>query len=192
MNHYTVIVSVAPAIEPVSLDEMKLHLRVDHSDEDTLIAALISAAREQAEAFTNRAFIEQTLILRLNKFPEVIKLPRPPLISLTSIAYLDGSGVSQTLSSGLYRLGSSHEPARITEAYGQTWPTTYDVEDAVTVTYKAGYGTAATSVPASIKAAIKLIVEALYENRGDLSQGITIQEIPMTSRSLLHPFKVWL
>lgn len=192
MMRYTVQVSVPPAIEPVSLDEMKLHLRVDHDEEDSLIAALITAAREQAEAFTNRAFIEQTLVMKLDTFPDVIKLPRPRLISLTSIAYLDGSGVSQTLSSSLYRVGSNHEPARITEAYGQSWPTSYDVEDAVTVTYKAGYGTATTSVPGSIKAAIKLIVESLYENRGELTQGVTVSEIPMTSRALLAPFKVWI
>lgn len=189
---YSVVVSVQPAIEPVSLDEMKLHLRVDHSEEDSLIAALITAAREQAEAFTNRAFIEQTLILRLRKFTDVIQLPRPPLVSLTSITYLDGSGASQTLSSGLYLLGASHEPARVTKAYGQTWPTTYDVEDAVTITYKAGYGDAAMDVPASIRAAIKLMAESLYENRGDLTQGVTVTEIPMTSRALLMPFKVWI
>ncbi len=192
MNRYALTVSVAPAIEPVSLAEMKLHLRVDHDEEDSLIAALITAAREQAEAFTNRALIEQTVVMKMDCFPDVIQLPKPPMISLTGIAYLDGAGISQTLSSSLYRVGSGHEPVRITKAYGQTWPETYDVEDAVTVTYKSGYGDAEIDVPASIRAAIKLMVEALYENRGDLTQGVTVSEIPMTSRALMTPFKVWI
>lgn len=192
MKNYAVSVSVAPLVEPVSLSEAKLHLRVDHDEDDALISSLIVAAREQAEAFTNRAFIEQTLVLTMDEFCDRIKLPKPPFISVTSVVYLDGSGDSQTVSGAVYRIASRFEPALLTLEPGQVWPSTYDVDDAVTITYKAGYGGAASAVPDSVKAAIKMIVESLYENRGDLSQGVTISEIPMTSRALLSPFRVWL
>lgn len=73
-------ISVAPVTEPVSLDEAKLHLRVDLTDEDTLIDTLIAAAREDCEKFQNRAYISQTWELWLDAFPSrnYIELPLPP------------------------------------------------------------------------------------------------------------------
>jgi uncharacterized phiE125 gp8 family phage protein len=186
---YAMRITTAPAIEPVTLTEAKLHLRVDHTADDSLITALIVAAREQSEAFTSRAFIEQTITLTFDEFPDSFALPRPPLVSVTSIAYLDSTGASQTLSDTLYRVDTQSEPGRITVAYGQSWPVTYDVTGAVTVVYKAGYGTLAASVPASIKHAILMMVESFYENRGDIVVGLSAQEMPQTSKTLLFPYR---
>lgn len=188
---YAMRVTTAPAIEPVTLTEAKLHLRVDHTADDSLIAALISAAREQAEAFTSRAFIDQTITLTFDSFPESFALPRPPLASVTSISYLNGAGASQTLNNTLYRVDTQSEPGRITVAYGQSWPATYDVTGAVTVIYKAGYGALASAVPSSIKHAILMMVETLYENRGDVVVGLPAQAMPQTSKTLLFPYKAF-
>ena len=82
-------------IEPVSLAEMKLHLRETNTDQDALISALIRSARSYAENLTNRVFCYQTRELSLPYFPRfvpsstdpadynVIFLPRAPLISVT-------------------------------------------------------------------------------------------------------------
>lgn len=186
---YAMRVTTAPAIEPVTLSEAKLHLRVDHTADDSLITALIVAAREQAEAFTSRAFIEQTITLKFDAFPEYFRLPRPPLVSVTSIAYLDSAGASQTISNTLYRVDAQSEPGRVTVAYGQSWPATHDVTGAVTVVYKAGYSATSASVPASIKHAILMMVESLYENRGDIMVGLSVQEMPQTSKTLLFAYR---
>ncbi len=132
---------IAPAVEPVTLAEAKLHLRVDHSDEDALISSLISAARRYAETFTGRQIITATWELTLDAFPWIIEPPHPLLQSITSIVYVDVDGVSQTLDASIYQVDITSTPGRVKPAFGEVWPGTRSQFNAVTVTYVAGYGT---------------------------------------------------
>jgi len=171
---------------PVSLADMKLHLKseTDETDDDTLISTLISAATTYCQEFQHRAFITQTRILYYDEFPLMFHVPYPPLISVTSIKYIDTSGDEQTLDSGQYRVDIGNEPGRITEAYNCTWPSTRDVTNAVTLTYSAGYG-AAADVPDTVKAAIKLLVAHWYEHREAVSD-ITVMPLPLAVNNLLY------
>ena len=171
---------------PVSLADMKLHLKseTDETDDDTLISTLISAATTYCQEFQHRAFITQTRILYYDEFPLMFHVPYPPLISVTSIKYIDTSGDEQTLDSGQYRVDIGNEPGRITEAYNCTWPATRDVTNAVVLTYSAGYGVAA-DVPDTVKAAIKLLVAHWYEHREAVSD-ITVMPLPLAVNNLLY------
>lgn len=176
----------APAVEPVSLAEAKLHLRLDveetspvttHPD-DSLIAALIEAARDWAERFSNRAYITQTWRLSMAAFPteRYIELPRPPLQSLVSLSYWDGSAVqvgsfldpsgTSLLETDEYLVDTESHPGRLCLKPGLSWPTIESRANAVQIEYIAGYG-AAAAVPERVKAAIKLRISEMYENRGD-------------------------
>lgn len=173
----SLIIITPPATEPVSLAEARLHLKVDSTDDDTLITALIVAAREQAEHRTGRAMITQTLEKVLDAFPADIELPMPPAISITSVKYLDTSGVEQTLASDQYSLDSDSEPGWLTPAYGVTWPATYSAPNAVRVRYTAGYG-AASDVPQSIKSWMLLAIGTLYDHRNPVIVGTIVQDLP--------------
>ncbi len=93
----------APAVEPVTLAEARLHLRVIDTSEDTLITSLIVAAREYCENFTGRKLIQQTWDLILDAFPaDGVSLTYAPTMTIDSVTYLDTNGSSQVLSSALY------------------------------------------------------------------------------------------
>jgi uncharacterized phiE125 gp8 family phage protein len=176
-------------LEPVTTEQAKDHLRVDGSDEDDYIAALITAARTQCETVLNRSFITTTWKVTLDRFPGPrgeIRLPRPRLISVTGITYNDYSGASQTLSSLLYTVDTQHEPGRIVPAYTQIWPSTRCHVNDVAITYTAGYGATQASVPTQIKQAILLTVAHLFELRTPVSAGIGVNEIPMSAQWLLN------
>jgi uncharacterized phiE125 gp8 family phage protein len=160
----SLITITPPATEPVSLAEARLHLKVDTTDDDTLISALISAVREQAEHRTGRALITQTLELVLDGFPEDIELPKPPALAITSISYYDSNGALQVLDSADYSLDSDSEPAWLVPAYGLSWPATYNMPNAVRVRYTAGYG-AASDVPTAYKAWILAALSTMYNIR---------------------------
>src|SRR3990167_7576165 len=144
----------APATEPVTLAEAKLHLKVDTAitEDDTLISSLIISARQQAEQILGRSLITQTWEKVLDKFPSGdIELLWPTIISMTSIKYLDPTTqLEVTLDSDQYSLDKDSEPGWVLPAYGVEWPTALDTVNAVRVRYTAGYGDAA-SVPACIK-----------------------------------------
>lgn len=152
--------TVAPATDPVTLDEAKGHLGVTITDDDSRITSLIKAATEWAESFTWRSLVTQTWTAKLDDFPlqDFIELPKAPIQSITSVAYVDGDGDTQTFTD--FTLDASGE--RILLNYGEDWPDTRDIENAVTITFVAGYG-AAAAVPESLKASILLYVEALYD-----------------------------
>ena len=168
---------------PVTLDEMKDHLRVTHTDDDQYINALCLAATSWAEKFQNRTYVKRPRVMVLDKFPPAIRPLYPPLISVTSIVYIDLDGVSQTLAASEYRVDTITEPGRITEAYECTWPDTRTITNAVTINYVAGYGTAA-AVPDEVKAAIKLMAGHLYEHREAVSE-IKMEKVPMSVMHLL-------
>lgn len=155
----------APSTYPVTLAEVKLHCRVDSSDEDTLLASLITAATEMAEQHTGRALMAQTWEVSQDAFTSYIELTRVPVASITSVKYFDTNGVEQTLSNTLYTLvQDDFGYARVTPAYGTFWPDTQERDVAVTVTYVAGYASAA-AVPESIKQWIKLMISTMFDNR---------------------------
>ena len=132
-----------PAIEPVTLAELKKHLRITHDDEDSILRTYLQAARMYAETtLCWRAFIEQELELTKDYFPSVFSLPRPPLQSVTSITYRTRDGTVETIDPADYIVDADSEPARIVPAVDERWPSDslYPV-NAVRVRYTAGYPT---------------------------------------------------
>ena len=206
-------VSTAPALEPITSTEAKNFIKVDTTADDTLIGVLITAARQLAEEYTERAFVEQTVKLYLDSFPSAcktepwwdgivegpmslitgtsnqIELPKPPLISVTSLKYYSKLDVVSTLSSSTYFVDTKGTPGRICLNYGQIWPTDIRTHQAVLVEFKAGYGATAASVPAQIRQAISMIVGNLYAHRGD-SGTASESEIPALAKNLLDPYRV--
>jgi uncharacterized phiE125 gp8 family phage protein len=187
----------APVEEPIGLDDAKAQCRIDTavSDEDALVTGLIQAAREWAETFTSRAFVSQVWYLRLSGFPydAPIWLPRPPLVSIASVTYVDTNGATQTWST--YDLSQPAGPhaayARLQPVYGAVFPIARPQLEAVTVEYTCGYGSA-TAVPQAIKQALLLLVAHLYRNREAVSMGsgVGYQDLPLGAASLLSPFVV--
>ena len=181
-----------PAAEPVTLDEAKLHCRVDAdiTADDALLTSLIVAAREQAEHETGRAFVTQTWRLTLDRFPAgAIVLPRAPLASVSSIAYVDADGDMQTLDAGAYQVITDRLLGEVVPVYGGQWPATRCTENAVTVEFVAGYGNAA-GVPQAIKQWILLAVGGWYGQREAIAAG-QVAELPRAYwHALLDKYRI--
>jgi uncharacterized phiE125 gp8 family phage protein len=154
---YKVVTAVTT--EPVTLAEARLQCKVDSDDtsHDTVLTALITAAREFAEHYTGRALAAQTLEAALDAFPadDFIDLPMPPVATITHIKYTDTAGAEQTLASGDYALSAYGNSQRISLAYGATWPSTQEVADALRIRFVTGY----TTAPKAVKAALLLHIE---------------------------------
>lgn len=183
--------SSGPSVEPVTRAEAKSHLRVDFEEDDTLIDVLIEAARQHAEDYTQRRFITQTWTQTFPEFEDVMLLSGSPLQSITTVTYLDKDNVSQTLSTDIYDVDTTRNPGAMRRTRDQSWPATYPSWNAVVVTYVAGYGAAASAVPAAIKQAMLMHIGHMYENR-ESSIDRMIMAVPMGYESLLAPYRVWL
>jgi uncharacterized phiE125 gp8 family phage protein len=137
----------APAVEPLSVEEAKLHCKVEDTADDGLVRSMIQAAREVAEHKTGRALIEQRWERVLDGFPCVLPLGHPPLIAVESLKYVDVGGVEQTLSPSGYQVDGVQEPGRILAGYSQSWPSTRSQVNAVRARFIAGYACGMTASP---------------------------------------------
>ena len=164
--------------------------------EDALLAALITAARQQAEAITQRQFITATWDAFLNAFPckPFIPLPFGQLQSVTSLAYTDSAGTVTTMDVATdYLVDDDSDPGRIVLPYGVSWPSfTASPVNPIAIRYKCGYGDTAADVPAGIRTAIKMICEDLYNRRSatDTQQAGNVTENKAVL-SLLWPYRLW-
>lgn len=208
-------VLTAPDVEPVSLEEAKLHLKVEVDEDDDLVTGMIAAARQWAEGFLNRAIITQELRLSLPCFPGgadlervtqqlgagfpggVIELPMPRLQSVDEVAYIDLDGAGQTLAEGAegYQVDLRSVPGRLAPAYNRSWPSTRaGVFNAVSITYTAGYGDAADDVPQCVRRGILIVVGGLHENRQAWETGTIVTELKMgqlaAAEALLLPERI--
>jgi uncharacterized phiE125 gp8 family phage protein len=175
----------APSVEPVTLSEAKRHANVVASDDDTLITALIVAARELVEQDTSRALINQTWELELDDWwTDAVEVPRPPLSSVTHVKYYDANGVLQTVASTNYHVDTRRQPGVIWWDADYTLPTLSDEANPVIVTYVAGYGSAASAVPGRAKQAILLLVGHWYRHREAV--GRAEGEVALAYRSLIR------
>lgn len=201
----TVTRTAQPAIEPVTLAEAKLHLRVDHDAEDSLITGLISAARTDCENRLQRTLITTSWRLTLPGFPfldyQRLCDPEPTLLAnairlgvgdvqtVSSVSYLDSDGIQRTLQPAAYQLQSWAGQWMLAPAHGASWPSTQSSLQSVTVDYVAGFGATKESVPAPIRSWILLAVGDLY------SQRLRSGEKPVMPHhfvdGLLDAYKVW-
>lgn len=182
----TLSLVTGPVSWPLTVSECKQHLRIDHSDEDTLIDSYLRAATAQAETVLDRQLMTAIWRLSFHGFCGwEISLPKPPLQSVSSITYLDTAGTTQTLSSSLYVVDTYSEPGRITPSYNAVWPSVRWQMNSVNITFIAGYASAAV-VPDRIKTGIKFLVSQWYENRELTAGGIEMSaEVERAFRALI-------
>lgn len=155
-----VTLATPPDTFPVTLEEAKQHLRILGDDEDGYIKALLGAATEVAQSITGRQLEPATYDLHLNTFPRgAIEIPRPPLVSVESISYIDPNGEEQEVTG----FEADTVNGTVGPSYNSYWPATRATPNAVRVRFVAGYPTGET--PFSIRCAILLLVAGLYENR---------------------------
>lgn len=181
-------VTTAPAKEVWTLNEVKNYLKVDTSADDTLITTLLQSAREVAERYLNQALITQTITEKLDRLSSpVIYLSVSPVIAVSSFQYANSQNTTQTYDAANYVVDTFDKPARLSVAYGKTWPTLYGNINDVTITYTAGYSTEPSGVPMQIRQAVLMMVADGYDNREDY-----IKKLPTASEYLLDQYRVQL
>jgi len=171
-----------PAIEPVTLDEAKAHLKLDTDADDALLGTLIAAARARAEWHAGRAFVTQSWVLWLDCWRDVVDMPLPPLHAVTEVTTYAGDDSSTVLDPSSYRI----DLAGSRVVLGCAPPTNLRRRNALAVAFDAGYGGAASDVPADIRAAILDLTAELYANRGDGPETECLE-----ARALLAPYRVF-
>jgi len=189
-----IVVTSAPATEPITAAELKTSLRIDASDEDTFLGTLIAAAREIVEDMTARRMITRSEKLLLDSWPEgdTIIIPVAPVTAVGAIVTKDEDDVSTAFASSNYIVDTSGPVAKIVLKSGSSWPTLgTDAKpvNAIEIPFTSGYASAG-AVPAKMKLAVKLLAGHYYENREN-STPLNIHDIPMGIRAILTPLRVW-
>lgn len=176
-----------PATTPVSLDEAKQHLRVDHDDHDVLITSQIEAATQYLDGFVGilrRGLVTQTWAQEYTGFSTCMRLPLAPVSAIDEITYTNAAGGAESLAPSEYETLSDEMGPYVSF---NNIPSADSGR--VKITFVAGYG-AAQNVPAPIKSAILLHVGSLYEMREREIVGASLVE-STTYKTLLAPYRRW-
>lgn len=166
----------------ITPSDLRTHSRIDDTAEDSYLEQLIDSATQAAESYTWRRFVTQTWDQSFNAFCDPLVLRYPPLVSVTSVTYIDGAGDTQTLSTDVYETGRVNGLDVVRRKYSQVWPTTQAHADVVTVRMVVGYGDP-DDVPEKIKDAVRVHADHHFKTRGG-------QVMPDGFYSLLYPFQV--
>lgn len=193
----------APSEPIVSLAEMKAHLRVDDTDNDTLIEAYTAAAESRVDgpnSITGRCFRVWRLRLSLPGFSVRMLLPFPPLIDVQAVRYLDNSGNEQEFAAADHWrvIGARHaQGGMVALLDGAEWPSLLATADPdlVRIDYLAGYinsGSPEDSlpIPKDIPHAIKLMVGDWYDHRSSSVIGTTGGPLPLGAEMILAPYRI--
>jgi len=181
-----------PAVEPVTLAEAKAHLRVDTNADDTYISSLIKAAREWVEEYLDRSLVYTQWQVKADLFPVEFEVPRPPIATdgtytAVVLTYESTDGTTKTVAGADYRVDRDATPGVVRNVYNGTWPSdaVYDA-NAVTVTFWAGYGASGSSVPATIRHAMLMLIGHWYDGaRSGVLVGSISKEVEFGVKALL-------
>ena len=161
-----VVLITPPAIEPVTLTQVKSHAKIYTTADDGYISTVvIPAARQAVEDELCKVLITQTWLLKRDGFPgfdpkyetqgyPTIVIPKPPFQAIGFFTYVDVAGVTQTLQQcnpdGTtpvnqyygYQLdpGSETQPARLIPPWARPWPPLRRLPMSVQVQFDCGYG----------------------------------------------------
>lgn len=189
MTEMSIRLITPPTIQPVTLMEAKAQVKQEEDVDDTLLTNIIKAATLKAENITKRQFIEATFESRLDRFPVEFHLPRPPLLSVVSIKYIDTDSAEQTFEDTKYSVDTFRTIGRVVLKSGESWPSVDDDINVVRIQWKAGYGELTTDVPEDIRSAILLTIGHLYEHREDVV-AVSMNELPQGALDLLWSYRI--
>lgn len=161
------IIKQTPKAEPLNLEEVKLHLRInpgDTSEDIDILTPLISAAREYCENYCGKSLAEQTITV-YSEMSGTLTLPRAPVISVDSVT-VDGETAEYTADVH-YGTVTVNKPGAV-------------------ITYTAGY----EETPYLVRQAMLLLIGHWYTNREAVIQGSTT-EIDIAVRAMLNQYKGW-
>lgn len=184
--HRPVLVSSAES-HPVNLDDVKAHLRVDHSDDDPLLEGLIEAATSYLDGWTGvlgRCLAEQVWMQEFDSFARELSLPLGPVICIQSVTWRNQSGQVTTIAKANYDLrtdAAGRSVLRFDDGYA--FPGPLHESRAISVTYRVGY----EKVPTPLKVAIMMLVGHWYENRE--AAGASMSELPIGVSALIAPYR---
>lgn len=202
----------APASEPVTVAEAKLHGRIETTADDTLIEGYITGARQLVERLTGRVLITQTWKLTLDNWPGAssdewwdgvreapisfldegasVEIRKAPFLAITSVATLDESDAPTTYAASNYYVTKHNGFGRLVKKTGSVWPViTTRAYGAIVITFTAGYGANASDVPIALRQAIKDIVAHWYENRG-AAEEVNLSEPPLKTQAVIQQYTV--
>lgn len=175
-----------PSGSVVTLAEVKDHLRIEGTDEDTYLGRLITVATNLTENLTGRSLLRAVYRLELDDFRDV-ELPKPPFNAIDSVTYYDSAAQQQTLATSNYRIDDSQEPAVI-EFIADKPATDKDRPRPIAVNYSTGYADA-DSVPQMIKQYVLMVIGTMYDTSRSGNTEYKLHEAPM-SRALISPYIV--
>jgi uncharacterized phiE125 gp8 family phage protein len=177
-----------PAVEPITLGEAKAYLRVEHGDDDLVIAALIAAARIHVEAQTRRALITQTWRIIRGCWPPEgrLSISPAPVQEILAARVYDSDGSALAIDTQAFVI----DKASALIAFAPwSLPAPGRSFGGIELDVKAGYGDAGTDVPEPLRQAIRLLLAHWYENRG-LTAGRAVAVSPASVSALIAPYQV--
>ena len=179
----------APAIEPLSLDEAKAFLRVEHSADDEVIAALVAGSRVHVESQTRRALITQGWRLAADGWPQDgrLRVVPGPLQQLTAARIYDFEGLAHDVDVQAF---VPDRGASLLAFAPWAVPAPGRVAAGIELDVTVGYGDSAPDVPEALRQAIRLLVAHWYDNRGLVAVGQQVAELPATVASLIAPYRM--
>jgi len=181
-----------PTLKPISVADLKAHLRIDSADEDGYLASLIDVATQHVEERAWRALLTQTREIALDAWPgeREIELPFAPIQSVTSVKYTTAQGDEVTFAPGNYIVNTVREPGKLVLRSGAGWPGgELEASAAIRVQYVCGWA-AAENIPPNLIHAVRLMCGHLYENREVVVVGTTVAQIPSGIDALIDPFRL--
>ena len=180
-----------PVLEPVTLEDVKAHLRVDHDEEDDLLAAAIAAARSHVETATRRKLIEQSWRIHLDRWPRnrMLRLPIAPLMSVDAIRVRSGEGAPVVADPETYVVDTASVPGRLALEADVPSPPVRRA-NAIEIDVTAGYGDAAADVPSPLRHAVTMLVAHWYEHRAAAGETGGGDTVPLGFAALVAPYRV--
>ncbi|MET0368038.1 MAG: hypothetical protein ABW058_07710, partial [Methylobacterium sp.] len=165
----TPIRAATPPVEPVSVTDLRLYLRLDPDDggvEDALLGQLLAGARASLEREARRVLVPGRYRIALPGWPRENWLPLPlsPLVGLVRAGLAAPDGSVADLPAGLVRLGPDPVEA---PALCFTGPLPDLGAATLVIEVAAGYGGDGPPLPDDLRLAILRLAAARYEHRGD-------------------------
>lgn len=166
---------------PVPDTDALEHLRLTANDETYLVHALVGSACDLIGEMSGRCLASEVWAASYSSISGKIKLPKSPVISVDSVTYYDQTDMVQSLPTTDFYVFLSDDHAEMQPKPGRQWPVTSTRDDAITITFTAGYA----ALPQALRAAVLLTVGHLYENRQASVVGMTVATLPLAVEELV-------